>query len=179
MIELIRQHVSIRSYTADPVPVETVESIVRAAQHSATSSNLQTWTAIAVTDPGPRARLAGLCGNQTHVAEAPVFLAWCADLRRLDLACEMRGYSQSTDYVESFLVAAMDTAIAAQSAVLAAESLGLGTCYIGALRNDPRAVIALLRLPRLVFPLFGLTIGWPATQSNSKPRLPLGAVLHW
>ncbi len=87
-----------------------------------------------------RLRLAELCGNQAHVAQAPVFLAWCADLERLDRACELRGTEQVTDYVENFLVAAVDVAIAAQNAALAAESLGLGICYIGSIRNNmPRA----------------------------------------
>ena len=72
----------------------------------------------------PRARLAELCGDQAHVAQAPVFLAWCADLQRLDRACELRGIDQVTDYVENFLVAAVDVATTAQNAALAAESLG-------------------------------------------------------
>jgi FMN reductase (NADPH) len=120
-----------------------------------------------------------LCGSQAHVAAAPVFLTWCADLHRLDLVCEMRGYSQISDLVENLLVAVVDTAIAAQNAALAAESLGLGTCYIGAIRNDPDAVIEVLRLPELTFPVVGMTIGWPAVQPKTKPRLPVDAVLHW
>jgi FMN reductase (NADPH) len=120
-----------------------------------------------------------LCGNQEHVAQAPVMLAWCADLARLDRACELRGYTQVTDYVENFLVAAVDAVIAAQTAALAAESLGLGICYIGSLRNDTAAVIELLRLPRLVFPIVGMTVGWPVAAPLIRPRLPLSAVLHW
>lgn len=178
-IELIHQHSSMRSYTSEPIAKEMVETIIRAAQRSATSSNLQMWTAIAVTAPDIRSQLSRLCGNQAHVAAAPVFVAWCIDLHRLDVVCSLRDYTQSVEYVESFLVAATDTAIAAQTAVLAAESLGLGTCYIGALRNDPKGVIELLGLPRLTFPLFGMTFGWPAAQPNSKPRLPMAAVLHW
>ena len=72
----------------------------------------------------PRARLAELCGDQAHIAQAPVFLAWCADLQRLDHACELCGIIQVADYVENFLVAAADVATTAQNAALAAESLG-------------------------------------------------------
>jgi len=120
-----------------------------------------------------------LCGNQAHVAQAPVFLAWCTDLNRLDRACELRDATQVTDYVENFLVAAVDVAIAAQNAALAAESLGLGMCYIGSIRNNTARVIELLGLPRLVFPVVGMTLGWPAAQPLVRPRLPVSAVLHW
>jgi nitroreductase len=178
-IDLIHQHSSVRSYTTETVAVETIEVIIEAAQRAATSSNLQMWTAVAVTNPDSRARLSALCGNQAHIAEAPVFIAWCADLRRLDLVCRLRNYTQSTEYTESFLVAAVDTAIAAQNAILAAESLGLGACYIGAIRNDPQGVIDLLHLSPLMLPLVGMTLGWPASRPKRKPRLPTAAVLHW
>ncbi len=168
-----------RKYRPDPVPVETIEAIVAAAQRTSTSSNLQLYSVVAVTDAAKRARLAELCGNQEHIAQAPVFLAWCADLARLDRACELRGYTQVTDYVENFLVAAVDAAIAAQTAALAAESLGLGICYIGSIRNNTQAVIDLLGLPRLVFPITGMTVGWPAAEPLIRPRLPLRTVLHW
>ncbi|MCX6028159.1 MAG: NADPH-dependent oxidoreductase [Chloroflexi bacterium] len=178
-LDLIHRHGSVRKYKPDPVPTETIEAIVAAAQRTSTSSNLQLYSVVAVTDADVRSKLAELCGNQEHVAQAPVFLAWCADLARLDRACELRGYTQVTDYVENFLVAAVDVAIASQTAALAAESLGLGICYIGSLRNDTAAVIELLKLPRLVFPIVGLTVGWPVAAPLVRPRLPLAAVLHW
>jgi FMN reductase (NADPH) len=178
-LELIRRHGSVRKYQPDPIPVETIEAIVSAAHRTSTSSNLQLYSVVAVTDMAKRARLAELCGNQEHVAQAPVFLAWCADLARLDRACELRGYLQETGYVENFLIAAVDAVIAAQSAALAAESLGLGICYIGSIRNHTQAVIDLLGLPRLVFPVTGMTMGWPAAEPLLRPRLPQSAVLHW
>ncbi len=136
------------------------------------------WTVVAVEDPAKRERLAELCGNQAHVAQAPIFLAWCADLARLDRACKLRGYTQTADYCENLLVAAIDTAVAAQSAALAAESLGLGICYIGGIRNNPAQIIELLGLPRLTFPIAGMTVGWPATEPPKRPRLDTAAVLH-
>ena len=178
-LDLIFRHGSVRQYRPDPVPAETVSEIVLAGQRASTSSNLQMTSVVAVTDPAKRSRLAEICGNQAHVAQAPVFLAWCADLKRLDRACELRGYTQVSDYVENFLVAAVDVAITAQNAGLAAESLGLGICYIGSLRNDTQAVIELLELPRLVFPIVGMTIGWSASHPIIRPRLPTAAVLHW
>ena len=178
-IEQIHRHATVRSYRPDPVPQEMAEAIVLAGQRASTSSNLQMTSVVAVTEAATRQTLAELCGNQGHVAQAPLFLAWCADLARLERACELRGYSQVTDYVENFLVAAVDAAIAMQNAALAAESLGLGICYIGAIRNRPQEVIDLLCLPRLVFPVAGMTVGWPAAQPQQRPRLPLAAVLHW
>jgi FMN reductase (NADPH) len=91
----------------------------------------------------------------------------------------MRGYEQVAEHVESFLIAAVDASLAMQNAALAAESLGLGMCYIGAIRNQPAEVIELLGLPQLVFPVSGMTLGWPAIEPFIRPRLPLNAVLHW
>ncbi len=178
-LSLMHEHGSVRRYRPDPVPPETVAAIVYAAQRASTSSNLQMWTVIAVTGAAKRERIAALCGNQRHVAEAPVFLAWCADLARLDRVCQLRGYTQITEYVENFLVAAMDAAIAAQNGALAAESLGLGICYIGGLRNHPHEVMELLQMPRLTFPVTGMTLGFPAANPPIRPRLDTEAVLHW
>lgn len=178
-LDLIHHHGSVRKYKPDPIAPETVETLVLASQRASTSSNLQMTTVVAVTDASTRTRLAVLCGNQEHIAQAPVFLTWCADLNRLDRACELRGYTQVADYVENFLVAAVDVAIAAQNAALAAESLGLGICYIGSIRNNTAAVIELLELPRLVFPVVGMTVGWPMAPATIRPRLPVSAILHW
>ena len=178
-LDLLHRHASVRHYKPDPLPASVIETIVSAGQCASTSSNMQTYTVIAVTDPAKRQHLAELCGNQKHIVEAPVFLAWCADLARLDRACQLRGYVQETGYIESLLIAATDVVIAAQNAALAAESLGLGICYIGSIRNNPQEVIDLLELPYHVFPITGLTIGWPEKQPKLKPRLPLKAILQW
>ncbi len=137
VFEQIYRHASVRRYRPDLVPRATVEAIVAAGQRSSTSSNLQMFSVVAVTDPERRLQLAELCGNQAHIAQAPVFLAWCADLSRLERASESRGFIQVSEYTENFLLAAVDAAIAMQTAALAAESLGLGMCYIGAIRNHP------------------------------------------
>ncbi len=178
-IEQIYQHGSVRQYKSYPVPAEMVESIVAAGQRGSTSSNLQMYSVVAVTSDEKRDQLATLCGNQAHIRQAPVFLAWCADLSRLERAAEMRGRQVVTNGAEHFLLAAVDVAILMQTATLAAESLGLGMCYIGAIRNNPREVIELLNLPRLVFPICGMTLGWPLRKPRIRPRLPLDAILHW
>lgn len=178
-IEQIHRHYSVRKYRPDPVPDEMIADIVAAGQRASTSSNLQTYSVVVVKDAQTRQHLMALCGNQKHIAQAPVFMAWCADQSRLARICQRRGYLAVNDYVENFLVAAMDATLAMQNAALAAESLGLGMCYIGAIRNHPDEVIRLLELPPLVFPVSGMSLGWPDAEPFIRPRLPLPAVLHW
>jgi FMN reductase (NADPH) len=177
-LDLIHAHGSVRNYKSDPIPDSMLETIVAAAQRASTSSNMQCYSVIAVTDASKREQLMKLCGSQTFIAQAPLFLAWCADLARLDHVCETRGYTQVTQYTENFLISAIDAAIIAQNAALAAESMGLGICYVGSIRNNPREVIQLLGLPRLVFPIVGMTIGYPERAPRVRPRLPLRAILH-
>ena len=179
VIDQIYRHASVRQFTPEPVPVELIETIVAAAQRTATSSNLQMYSVVAVTDADRRARLSELCGGQEQIAQAPVFLAWCADRSRLDRVCRYRGYTQPTDHMEAFLVSAVDVAILMQTATLAAESMGLGACYIGAIRNNPAEVIELLELPRLTFPIAGMTLGRPAASPKQKPRVATSEILHW
>ena len=178
VLEVIHNHRSIRHYKPDTLPITIIETIVAAAQRASTSSNMQAWSVVAVSEPVKRQQLAKICGNQSHISEAPLFLTWCADLFRLNQVCRLRGYKQVTNYVENFLVASMDAVVAAQTAALAAESLGLGICYIGSIRNDPQAVIDLLDLPKLTFPITGMTIGYPDGDEQIKPRLGMEAVLH-
>jgi nitroreductase len=179
VLAVLGAHASCRAYLPEEIPEEVIERIVQAAQRAATSSNLQMWSAVVVRDAQRRERLARLCGDQRHIREAPVFIAWCADRGRLDRAAELGGYHQNTEYLESFLVAAVDTAIAMQNAVVAAEALGYGTCYIGGLRNDTASVVDLLELPPRGFPIAGMTIGVPKRAGTVRPRLDLPAVLHW
>ena len=174
---MLQAHRSVRRFTARPVADDLVAEIVRCGQSAPTSSNIQAWTAIRVRDPGKRARIAALAGGQAQVTEAGAFLVLCADLHRARLACELQGGSFKGGMTEHFIIATVDTALAAQNCVVAAESLGLGTCYIGAIRNDPRTVVELLELPESVYPVVGLCLGWPAQDPEVKPRLSLEAVL--
>jgi FMN reductase (NADPH) len=178
-LDVMVAHASMRHYNPDPPSKEIIETIVSAAQHASTSSNLQAYSVVAVADKAKREKLSVLCGDQVFIREAPIFLAWCADLARLNRVCKMRGYSQVTEYVENFLVAAVDTALAAQNAAIAAESLGLGICFVGQIRKIPEEIIALLGLPSLTFPIVGMTLGWPAREPRIRPRLPIEAILHW
>jgi FMN reductase (NADPH) len=174
----MREHRSIRSYNPDPLPVGMLEAIITSAQMASTSSYLQQYSVVAVEDGDRKERLAVLCGNQEFIRQCPVFLAFCADLHRLKLVCEREGTEIQTGYVEAFLTAAVDAALLSQNVALAAESLGLGIVYIGAIRNHPAEVIEELALPDLVFPAVGMCLGYPAEAPDVKARLPLPAVLH-
>lgn len=180
-IRLLMNHRSIRKYTDAPVAKEQVEMIVAAGQMASSSSNVQAYTVIAVTDPLQKERLKELCGQQAYITECPVFLVWCADLSRLKHAAEhhlpeKQSYEQTT---ENFIVATVDAALAAQNAAVAAESLGLGMVYIGGIRNQSQEVSELLGLPELVYPVFGMCLGYPNQEPGQRPRLPQEAVLHW
>ncbi|GGF82523.1 NADPH-dependent oxidoreductase [Azorhizobium oxalatiphilum] len=174
-------HRSVRSYLASPISEETLELLVAAAQSAPTSSNLQAWSVVAVRDVARKAELARLAGGQAHIVQAPLVLVWIADLSRITRIAAAQGVElEGADFTESFLLATIDAALAAQNAVVAAESLGLGTVYIGALRNHPLEVAALLELPERAFAVFGLVVGHPdpARPADIKPRLPQAAVLH-
>lgn len=175
------EHRSVRAYTDQPVDDEALELAIAAAQSASSSSNLQPWSVIAVRDPARRARLAELAGGQRHVAEAPLFLAWVADwsrLRRLGVAQGVA--TDGIDYLESYTVGVVDTALAAQNAANAFEALGLGIVYIGGMRNHPEQVAAELGLPQDSFVVFGMCVGHPdpARPAEVKPRLAQPAVLH-
>ncbi len=181
VIDSLLSHRSVRDYLDQPLATGTLEAIVAAAQSAATSSNMQSWSVVAVTDQARKDRLAALASNQAHIRQAPLFLVWLADLSRpTRVAAGLGQILENTDYLESFLSAAIDTALAAQNAVVAAESLGLGTVYIGAIRNKPVEVAAELKLPPRVFATFGLCIGHPVPSkpASIKPRLPQSVVLH-
>lgn len=178
-IELMYRHRSIRHFTPEPIARETIATIVASGQRAATSSNLQLYSAVVVMERDRKAQLATLCGDQDQIRQAPVFIAWCADRSRLERACQQRGYQQNSEYAEALLVAAVDVGLVMQNATLAAESLGLGCCYIGAIRNEPQAIIDLLELPPLVFPISGMTLGVPQNDPMVRPRLATEAIVHW
>ena len=180
-LNTLLSHRSIRAYLPELLPSGTLETLVAAAQSASTSSNLQTWSVVAVEDANRKERLSQLAGNQAHILSCPLFLVWLADLARLTHIAESRGLPhEGLDYLEMFLMATIDAALAAQNATVAAESLGLGTVYIGAMRNHPEAVAEVLNLPPHVFAVFGLCVGYPdqTIAAAIKPRLPQSSVLH-
>jgi nitroreductase len=174
-------HRSVRGYKPDALPPGTLETLIAAGQSAATSSNMQWWSAIAITDPAKKKVLAEIAGNQKHIEQCPMFIVWVADMSRNQHISQTENTDFETmPWLETFMVACIDTALAAQNAVVAAQSLGLSTVYIGAMRNDPEKVHKLLGLPRQAFVLFGLCVGYAseAARGEVKPRLPQSIVLH-
>lgn len=176
-VDCLLAHRSIRKFEDRVVPDDVLATLVQCGQAAATSSNVQAVTVIHVTQPESRQALAQFAGGQPYVASAGAFLVYCADLRRPMNACISQGGEFSTGMTEHFLIASIDVALSAQTSVVAAESMGLGICYIGGLRNKPAEVVELLQLPQQVYPVFGLCLGYPAHDPQVKPRLPLDAVL--
>lgn len=174
-------HRSVRKFTADPVSDEQLVALVAAAQSAATSSNLQSWSVVAVRDQARKSRLARLAGNQGFIEQAPLFLVWVADFSRARrLADSQQATIAAVDYLEATILGFVDAALAAQNAVVAAESLGLGTVFVGAIRNNPEGVASELALPPHAVATFGLAVGVPDPTENAgiKPRLPQTSVLH-
>ena len=180
VIERILDHRSIRSFLDKPLTAEQIQTIVECAQSAATSSYVQAYTIIGVSDPEKKAKLAEIAGQQTYVEKSAHVFVFCADLHRIDIAGELEGQnvSELLESTENFMVACIDAALAAQNAALAAESMDLGICYIGGIRNNLQAVSELLHIPYRVIPLFALIVGYPKNRSEKKPRLPLANVYH-
>lgn len=181
VLQNLLSHRSVRAFRQDALPDGVLETLIAAAQSAPTSSNMQSWSVVAIRDDARKSRLAELAARQGFIRQAPLFLAFLADTSRLDRLGQREGQTlEGLQYLESFLVAAVDAALAAQNVVVAAESLGLGSVYVGALRNRPEEVAAELGLPPGVMAVFGLAVGVPDERvpTDIKPRLPQSLVLH-
>jgi len=177
VIELLKSHRSIRKFTDKVIEQELLEDLFVAGQAAATSSFLQGTTIVRISNKDTRGKLAELAGNQPYVKTAAEFMIFCADLKRAGNYCEAYEKPFEGDFTEHFIIATVDVALMAQSLVTAAESVGLGICYIGGIRNNPVEVSRLLELPRGVYPVFGLCLGYPDQEPEIKPRLPISVVV--
>lgn len=178
IIEVMKNHRSIRAYQKKAIPSDIVQEIMTVSQRASTSSNIQAYSIIKVDDAQKRKTIYEVTGNQQHVLNAPLFFVFCCDLSRLKLVGKLNDFEFNTDHIESFLIGTVDATLAAQNMLVAAEFHGLGGVYIGAIRNDMERVKDLLNLPPYVAPLFGMCLGYPAEEPDVKPRLPLKTVFH-
>lgn len=177
VINLLKSHRSIRKFSDRPIARELFIELIQAGQGAATSSHVQAYTVIHVKNPANREQIAELAGGQGYIASCADFLVFCADMKRPTEASERTGANVVRGMTEQLLVATVDTALMAQNVVTAAESEGLGICYIGGIRNNPQAISDLLKLPEHVYPVFGMCLGYPAHEPEVKPRLPVEAIL--
>ena len=178
IIEAQLNHRSIRKFTDKAISNELLIDLIRAAQGAASSSFIQAYSLVQVSDTEVRQNIATLAGGQSWVENAPEFLVICADLSRIEHCCIQEGMGPLEGYAEHFLAASVDAALMAQNLMLGAESVGLGAVFIGGIRNDPKQVSELLKLPQQVYPVFGLCLGWPDAEPDLKPRLPVDVILH-
>src|SRR5262249_12379529 len=151
-----------RRYDSRPVPEPVLRLVLAAAFSASSKSDFQQASVIRVVDRTPRDRLAALIPDMPWIGTAPVFLVFLGDARRLERIGALRGHVQDNGTMEGFFNAAIDAALVLQTAILAAETLGLGTCPISVLRNHAVAVAEILGLPDKVFPVAGLCLGYPA-----------------
>ena len=173
LLEFLNSHGSCRHFTDKQISKEMERVILSTAQRSPTSSNLHAYSIISIRDRNRKARLAHLVGGQAHVAQSSLFLIFCADLYRLSLLNKERGYRFHGEYTEMFIVATVDAALAASRALLAAQAMGMGGVMVGGIRNNPEEVASLVKLPELVAPIMGMSLGYPEKEPSIKPRLPL------
>jgi nitroreductase len=178
VMQSMLKHASVRSFQDKAIDATLLEQILSCGQAASSSGFKQAYSVVRVTNPQSRKLIATAAGNQQWVLDAPEFLVFCADMQRIQYACHKMGQGDLEGYTEHFITATVDVALMAQNVLLAAESNGLGGVFIGGIRNNPQAVCDCLELPDLVYPVFGMCLGWPAQQMEHKPRFPLPAILH-
>lgn len=176
--ELLRSHTSVRKYTGEEISREQVIDLIETAQMAASSHFVQAYSVIWVTDEEKKKQLGELSKNEFQFTTAGASFLFCVDFKRLQQAGRKHDVEIVVDSAENVLVGVADVSLFAQNFVIAAEAAGYGICYIGGARTNPAEISELFNLPDSVFPLFAMTIGTPTKRNETKPRLPVDAVLH-
>ncbi len=169
---------TIRKYSAEPVEEELLNDILKAGCRTSTTGNMQVYSIIVTRDQKKKEELLPLHFNQKMITEAPVTLTFCADFNRFKKWCVLNNANPGYDNFLSFMTAAIDAIVVAQTICVAAEAKGLGICYLGTTTYMAHKIIEVLRLPRGVVPVTTLTLGWPAEHPDQVDRLPLETVVH-
>jgi len=176
ILQQLHERKSVRVYEDRAIEPKVKQAILEAAIQAPSAGNMALYTILDITDPELKAKLAVSCDNQPFIATAPMVLIFCADYRRwYDVFCDHVEEVRKPDMGDLFLAEA-DTLIAAQNAVVAAHSLGLGSCYIGDITENYEYHKELLNLPKYVVPAAMLCIGYPTAQQMSRPKPPRHAV---
>jgi nitroreductase/FMN reductase [NAD(P)H] len=168
---------SCRSYLERPIDPALIETLAAAAFCAPTKSDLQQRDIVILRDPDLRAEIDSLFPDDSWIATAPTFLVFCGNNRRQRQLHEWRGRSFANDHLDAFFNATVDAAVLLTAFVIAAERAGLGCCPISEVRDHATRISDLLGLPDHVFPVAGLTLGWPEASEISL-RLPLATTLH-
>ena len=181
VLESLFKHKSIRKYKIQPLEDEKLQLIIKAAQAAPTWCNGQQVSIIAVKDQAIKDKIRDLAWGQQYISTCSVFLVFCADFYRINFAFEKAGktkedFEKYMTNIDTLIIGSHDVGIALQNATVAAESFGLGTVDIGALRGKALEITKLLDLPKYCIPLVGLCVGYPDDDPGLKPRLPMSAV---
>ena len=178
IIDQLKERKSVRVFEDKPIPQAQISAILEAAVNAPTAGNQQLYTIIHVTDPALKAQLAESCDHQPFIAQAPLVLVFCADCRKWYHAFLEYGCDPRKPGVGDLMLAVSDTNIAAQNAVVAAQSLGIGSCYIGDIMENAETQRKLLNLPEYVFPAAMLVFGYPAKSQLEREKPPRSAMQH-
>lgn len=179
MNNTILNHVSIRKFKNEPISKETLDTVLEGAIRASNTGNMQWYSIVVTTELALKQKLRKECHfNQAMIEEAPVVLTFCADLNRFNKWCKLNNTEPGYDNFLSFYTASIDATIAAQNACIAAESLGLGICYLGTTNYTAPKIIEILNLPKDVFPVTTVVLGYPDETPTKTDRLLLEAVVH-
>jgi FMN reductase [NAD(P)H] len=168
----------VRRYTDQVVPDSLLDALLAAAQSAPAKSDLQQYSVVIMRDAPRIKQIADWIGTMDWIATAPVFLVWCGDMRRGQRLCEMHDMPHANNNLDTFLNTAVDCSLAMAQFMAAAEAVGLGTCPISYVRSHIERVSPLLGLPSGVYPVAGLTVGWPVFRRPVSMRLPPTVVVH-
>ena len=174
----LEKRTSIRKYAQREVSNELLHRLLQEAERTQTMGNLQLYSVIVTRSEEQKAALAPAHFNQPMVTGAPVVLTFCADFRRTTRWAEERKAQPGYDNFLSFINAATDALLYCQTFCNLADEEGLGYCYLGTTVYMPKQIIEVLQLPRLVFPIATITLGWPDEQPALSDRLPLESIIH-
>jgi nitroreductase/FMN reductase [NAD(P)H] len=167
-----------RRYKPDGVPEALLNTVLAGAQSAPAKSDLQQFSIIVTRDARKIAQVADAIGTMPWIKEAPVLLLFCGDVLRGRQLCALHGRKHANDSVDTFLNASVDAALAMGFCIMSAAAAGLGTCPISYVRNHLPLIEELFGLPDGVFPVAGLTLGFPAARNATSPRLPQAVVVH-
>lgn len=167
-----------RRYTDQDVPDALLDGLLAAAQSAPAKSDLQQYSVIVMRDRARIKQIADWIGTMDWIATAPVFLVWCGDMRRGQRLCAMHDMPHANNNLDTFLNTAVDCTLAMAAFMAAADAIGLGTCPISYVRSHIERVSPLLGLPSGVYPVAGLSVGWPVFRRPVSMRLPPAVVVH-
>lgn len=169
---------TIRKYSSEAIGDELLNDLLKAGCRTSTTGNMQVYSIIVTRDEDKKKELSPLHFDQKMITEAPVVLTFCADFNRFNKWCILNNASPGCDNFLSFMTAAIDGLLVAQTVCIAAEARGLGICYLGTTTYMANRIIEVLKIPRGVVPVTTVTLGWPAEHPDQPDRLPLEAVIH-